>query len=484
MRQAGPASVLFVAAEIYPMAKTGGLGDVAGALPPAMRQLGFDVHLMMPAYPSALRHVRDLSPAIEFDDLSGFGPTAILRAETIANAIPLWLVKHARLYERAGGPYADERGIEWPDNLERFALLCNAAAEFARVNSTWKPQLFHLNDWHTALVPLLSCERRGRRIPSLLTIHNAAYQGRASAEQLHSFGVQAEQLRGVTAATRSFLGFGVRRADSLNAVSPTYAKEIQTPKFGCGLEHVFSARSRSLTGILNGVDYSVWDPATDLRIAQTYDAQHVSGKVQCRRALLDEMKLRPASSAPVLGVVSRLTWQKGLDLLIGIADDLVEAGARLVVLGQGEPGLERGFAELRERHPKLVAANIRYDEDLAHRIMAGSDIFVMPSRFEPSGLNQMYSMRYGTVPVVSAVGGLADSVIDAGLGGIKSGRTTGFVMKRFGRAALAGVMTKAMKAHTDRPLWGTLVRNGMNQDFSWSRAAARYAKTYRNLIPN
>jgi starch synthase len=477
----GSVRVLFVAAEAFPMAKTGGLADVAGSLPQALRGCGIDARVMMPAYPSAMQHVRDLTTVMHRDDVGGFGAVDILLGRTIRDDAPVWLVRSQRLFERPGGPYADEHGVPWPDLLERFALLCNAAAIFASDYPDWRPSVVHANDWHTALVPSLLLQRQAPAAGCLLTIHNAAYQGNASLEQLRSFGVPPEHLATLPTAARSFLGVGASHADRLNTVSPTYAKEIQTARFGCGLERLFTSRSHELDGILNGVDYTVWDPRHDGLIPARYDERDLAGKSACKAALMEEMRLDTASFAPLLGVVSRLSAQKGLDLLVRIADILVTSGARLVVLGQGEPELERGFRALAARYPRRVATNIRFDEALAHRIVAASDIFLMPSRFEPCGLNQMYSLRYGAVPVVSAVGGLADSVLDEGQRGIEPGLTTGFAMRRFNPTSLAVAIGKAMAVYPSRSLWQSLQRNGMHQDFSWTQAAQRYSALYTRL---
>jgi starch synthase len=264
-------------------------------------------------------------------------------------------------------------------------------------------------------------------------------------------------------------------------VSPTYAKELQTKRFGCGLQRLFAARSARLAGILNGVDYSVWNPATDPLIARTYNAADLAGKAMCKAALQGEMRLDSASFAPLLGMVSRLTEQKGLDLVVRIADVLITAGARMAVLGHGDPQLEKGFQDLAERYPTRVAVRIGFDEALAHRIIAGADIFVMPSRFEPCGLAQLHSLRYGTVPVVTAVGGLRDTVTDAGQRGIERGATTGFIARHFGPASLAVAIGKAMAVHPLTTLWQTLQRNGMRQDFSWGRAAQSYRDLYARL---
>jgi starch synthase len=462
------------------MAKTGGLGDVAAALPAALARMGVDIRLLMPAYPSALEHVRGLAVERHFDDLAGFGAVDLLAGRT-PSGLRIWLVFCRRLYERPGGPYTDEFGADWPDNQERYALLCQAATQLAAAASDWQPQLVHANDWHTALIPSLLAAR-DVNIPTLLTIHNAWYQGEATYAQLRAFGLPVERLQRIGSGKLSFLSLGVQAATTLTAVSPTYANEIQTPDFGHGLEDLFAARSRDLTGILNGVDYAVWNPAVDTHLVQTYDERRLAGKSACKASLLQETSLDRDQHAPLVGIVSRLTWQKGLDLVIERAADLLDAGARLVVLGEGDQKLERGFRDLAARHPSRVAARIRYDEGLAHRIIAGADIFVMPSRFEPCGLNQMYSLRYGTVPVVAAVGGLADSVVDFGERGVAAGITTGFRHEADSAIAFADAARKAIAVYRDRSLWQALQRNGMRQDFSWDVSARAYLARYRSLV--
>ena len=472
--------ILFAASEIFPMAKTGGLGDVAAALPAQLVDMGVDVRLMMPAYPSAMEQVRGLAVDRHFDDLAGFGPVDLLLGRTPNTDLRIWLVFCRRLYERKGGPYTDEFGMDWPDNLERYALLSQAVSHVAGGACDFRPDLVHANDWHTGLVPSL-LSSRGVNLPTLLTIHNAWYQGEATLSQLRLFGLPSDRLQRIGSGKLSFLSLGVQAAAMLTAVSPTYASEIQTPQFGYGLEDLFAARSRDLTGILNGVDYSVWDPKVDPLIAQSYDERKLAGKAACKAALLQELSLDRTPRAPLLAVVSRLTWQKGLDLVLERAADLIDSGARIVVLGQGDQKLERAFRELAARHPSRVAACIRYDEALAHRIIAGADIFLMPSRFEPCGLNQMYSLRYGTVPVVAGVGGLVDSVVDAGERGVAAGVTTGFRHEAGSATSFSDAARKAISVYGDQALWQALQRNGMRQDFGWSRAALDYETLYRSL---
>ncbi|HXW51999.1 MAG TPA: glycogen synthase GlgA [Candidatus Acidoferrales bacterium] len=473
--------VLFVASEIFPMAKTGGLGDVAASLPAALAHAGVDIRLMMPAYPSALERVRGLAVDRHFGDIAGFGAVDLLVGRTPSD-LRIWLVFCRRLYERAGDPYHDEYGAEWPDNLERFGLLCQAASRLASEPGDWAPDIVHANDWHAALIPSLLNATRATRIKTLLTIHNALYQGEATSAQLRSFGVPAERLERIGSGKLSFLSLGVQQADLLNAVSPTYARELQTAEFGFGLEDLFAARARDLSGILNGVDYAIWDPRNDAHIAHKYSDLNLAGKSSCKAALLEEMRLDSALSAPLIGIVSRLTWQKGLDLVVKSAEYLLTAGARLAVLGVGEKSLEQGFRELADRHPDRVAVRFAHDEGLAHRIVAGADIFAMPSRFEPCGLNQMYSLRYGTVPVVASVGGLADSVVDAGERGIAEGVTTGFSFTESTPQGFLAAARKAIALYPSRHLWQALQRNGMRQDFGWARSAADYLALYERSV--
>ncbi|MBV8282884.1 MAG: glycogen/starch synthase, partial [Candidatus Eremiobacteraeota bacterium] len=376
--------VLYVAAEAVPFAKAGGLGDVAGALPAALRRLGVDVRLMIPAYPSALSQIRDVQTIAQFAGDQWPGPLDVIEGTSIRDRVPVFLVR-SHYFDRAGGPYSDEHGDLWPDDAERFAALCYAAARLVNETHDWRPHVVHANDWHTALIPSLLSKTGASGVPTLLTIHNAAYHGSATAEQLRQFGVPAAQLRPAK-ASHSFLELGVRHATRLSTVSPTYAKEIQTKRFGSGLQRLYAGRAAALTGILNGVDYSIWDPSQDALIARAFDASDLSGKAECKAAVQAEMRLDTASFAPLLGIVSRLTQQKGLDLVLRIADVLITAGARMVVLGQGEAELERAFEELAVRYPTRIAVRVGFDEALAHRITAGADIFLMPSRFEPCGL--------------------------------------------------------------------------------------------------
>jgi len=471
---------LFCAAEIYPMAKTGGLGDVAAALPAALREAGTDIRLLMPAYRSALASVTDAAPVQVLGDINGCGPTDVLLGSAPQTGLPVYLIRNQRLFERDGGPYHDARGRPWPDNAERFAVLCRAAAAVATDGpGGWRPELVHVNDWHTALIPSV-LGALGAPVASVLTIHNAAYQEPLTADMQERLGIPTGRGE-LHAATPSFLSAGIAAADRLTTVSPTYAKEIQTPQFGCGLERLLAARAAVLRGILNGIDVAVWNPHTDEHIAQRYSERDLSGKAGCKRALCAEMGLAPDSRKPLLACVSRLTPQKGLDVLLAVLPQLLAADLSFVVLGTGDRALESGFTKLAERHPGCLAVRIAYDEALAHRIVAGADLFVMPSRFEPCGLNQMYSQRYGTIPIVHPVGGLADTVRDAA-DGDAGGEGTGFFIAGLSPAKLAATASTAVRWYHDTPAWQQLQRNGMKQDFSWKEPARAYADVYRAAL--
>jgi len=472
--------VLFAAAEIYPMAKTGGLGDVAAALPAALRDAGTDIRLLMPGYPSAIAMVRDVELARSLGDLQGYGPTDLLLGMTPDSSLPIYLVRNNRMFDRGGTPYHDPSGQLWPDNAQRFALLSAAAAALAlEGDDGWRPQLVHANDWHTALIPALVTSQASPR--SVLTIHNAAYQETLDARQAERFGV-AGVTRDLAGAAPSFLSIGIVAANLLTTVSPTYALEIQTPAFGFGLERLIAKRAADLRGILNGIDVTVWNPASDVQLAAPYDETNLAGKSVCKQALLAEMRLSLEPAAHLIASVSRLTSQKGLDVLLDCLPQLLSSGFGFVLLGTGDPQLEASFAALAQRFPQSAAVRIAYDEALAHRIIAGADMFVMPSRFEPCGLNQMYSQRYGTVPIVHAVGGLADTVVDAAS---PQGRPpTGFWVSPLSATGLAAAIDRAANSYRDRGAWTRLQRNGMNQDFSWAASARAYLRVYEDAFRN
>ncbi|MDR5683295.1 MAG: glycogen synthase GlgA [Armatimonadota bacterium] len=469
--------VLFVSSEVAPFAKTGGLADVSAALPAALARAGIDARICMPRYgsipipaPSSL--VRESGGEI---------------VETSLGDVTVWMVDHPGYFDRPG--LYGEGGRDYEDNLERFAFFCRAALAWCR-QSGWIPDVVHCNDWQTALIPVyLKIAHCGdpdlRDVASLLTVHNLAYQGVFPAERFSATGLPPELF---SSAALEFWGKvnllkgGLVFADLLSTVSPTYAREIQTPEFGCGLDGVLRERAHDLYGILNGADYTVWDPWVDELIPARYSAADLSGKAVCKAELQREFGLDPAPEAPLLGVVSRLTDQKGLDLIAACLDRIVAAGAQFVLLGTGDPKYQDLFRNAARSHPGSVGVRIGFDERLAHWIEAGADIFLMPSRYEPSGLNQLYSLRYGTVPVVRRTGGLADSITDATPDAIERGEATGFVFVDYTADALWTAIERALAAHRDPEIWSRLVQAGMAADFSWDRAAAGYVELYRKAV--
>ena len=464
-----PMRVLYVSPECAPMTKTGGLGDVSQALPEALRAAGLDVRNFLPGYREvlqALGHARVLAAVT----LLGF-QCRILWAE------PFLVLDCPPLYARdGGGPYQTDDGRDWDDNALRFAVFSRAAALLAGERSPldWRAQVLHCHDWPAALAPVYLREEPGRGA-SLMTVHNLAFQGLYDPSLLPALELPVSlfTLEGLEFYGRlSYLKGGIAFADAINTVSPTYAREIQTPELGCGLDGLLRQRRDVLSGILNGIDTRAWDPATDGRIAQRYDARSLELKAENKVALQARMGLAIDGEVPLLGMVGRFTQQKGIDLVAAAADELAAMPAQLAVLGKGERELENLLAAIAVRHPGRVAVRIGFNEDLAHAIEAGADLFLMPSRFEPCGLNQMYSQRYGTPPLARATGGLIDTVLDG---------VTGFLFERAESAVLVAAVRRALAAYADRARWARIQRAGMSRDFSWATAARRYADLYRQL---
>jgi starch synthase len=459
--------VLHVAPERAPMVKTGGLGDVLEALPEALRADGVDALTLLPGYPAVLAHTAG-APQVGKLNLLGF-ECRLLRADA------LLVVDCPPLYAREGGPYQSRDGRDWDDNALRFGVLSRAAALLAVASTPldWRPHVVHCHDWPAALAPAYLRAEAGRAA-SVLTIHNVAFQGNYDAALLARLELPQSMftIDGVEFYGRlSFLKAGIVYADAVTTVSPTYAREIQSPQLGFGLDGLLRHRRDVLSGILNGIDTRTWDPANDARIAQRYDSRSLERKAVNKAALQRRMGLEVDERVPLMGVVSRLTFQKGSDLLVAAADELA-ARAQLALVGKGEPELEQALGAIAARHPGRVALQVAFDEDLAHAVEAGADLFLMPSRFEPCGLNQMYSQRYGTPPVARATGGLADTVSDG---------VTGFVFERPEKEALLAAVRRALAAYADPVRWSAIQRAGMERDFSWSAAARRYAALYRRL---
>jgi starch synthase len=480
--------ILFATPECAPYVKTGGLGDVSAALPATLAQSGHDVHLLLPAY-RGMKVSGEIGDGVELP-AHGPWPAAQLVPVKAPNGVTLLLLACPSLYQRAGGPYVDAAGQDYADNALRFGLLSRVAAQLGTVQSPlpgWTADVVHCNDWPCALAPLyLSLARtlplQQRTAASVITIHNLAFQGAFPMDSADLLGVP-HHLRGLEGVEfwgqLSMLKAGLQFADAITTVSPTYAREIQTEEHGVGLDGVLRARSDRLTGILNGIDTGIWDPAADPLLPHRFGRDSLQGKSLNKKALQVRSGLPAEGRAPLFAVVSRLTPQKGIDLVLGALPRLLAAGAQLVVLGQGQPELHAALRQAMEQHPRQVAVTFGFDEGLAHLIEAGADAFLMPSRFEPCGLNQMYSQAYGTPPIVAPVGGLRDSVADATE---DPAHGTGFVMKSADAAGLDEALQRALRAWKEPPQWRKLQLNGMARNFGWEDSAREYLAVYEQAI--
>ncbi|HWQ40348.1 MAG TPA: glycogen synthase GlgA [Burkholderiales bacterium] len=476
--------VLFATSEVAPLVKTGGLADVAGALPAALVALGVDVRVLVPGYSQVLDALSTKGRVANLPALPGLPPAQLLGAK-LPSGVPL-LVIDCAIYRRAGGPYQDAAGNDWPDNDLRFGLLSYVAALLATALSPypWRPDILHCNDWQTGLAPVYLRYVEGPKARSLITIHNLAYQGIFPPETTAKLGLppQAFAIDGVEFyGNLSFLKGGLQAADRITTVSPSYAEEIQREPLGMGMEGVLAHRRDVLVGILNGIDTDAWDPDNDPYIERYYNASRLAFKEDNRRALRARMGLEQDPETPLFGTVGRMTYQKGLDILAEVAPQLIRIPAQLVVLGSGEATLQSRFQALAQSHPGKIAVQIGFDEGLSHQIEAGADIFVMPSRYEPSGLNQMYSQRYGTPPVVHATGGLKDSVIDATPENLSRKLATGFVFSPLSADTLLAACRRAAELYRNKRLWRQIQKAGMARDFSWAASAREYLALYRDL---
>ena len=479
--------VLFVTPELAPWVKTGGLGDVAASFVPALRDAGVDVRVLVPCYPALRKAFPDAPVVAELKNPGGELPDSVLRLASTVAGVPLLLLDNAACYQRPGNPYLGPDGSDWADNDIRFGLLGRVAAWLGSDACTldWRCDIVHCNDWQAGLAPAYLHYLPQRRARSVITVHNLAFQGIFEKQSLARVGLpdQAWHLDSVEYYGRfSFLKAGLQHAEAITTVSPSYAQEIQTDEGGMGLGGLLRWRKDSLAGILNGIDTGFWNPASDAFIDAHYDSERIEAKAANKLALRRELGLDARDDVPLLGVVSRLTRQKGLDLLPRIAAALVKIPAQLAILGNGESVLERRLVKLAQQHPGMFATTIGFDEGLAHRIEAGADIFLMPSRFEPCGLNQMYSLRYGTPPIVRATGGLADTVVDCNAATVRDGSANGFVFEEASSAQLLATVRRAVDAWRDRALWHRLQRQGMTADFSWQKSVRSYADIYDRLL--
>lgn len=477
--------ILFVTSEVAPLIKTGGLADVSGALPAALRKLGTDVRVLLPGYPVVMSRCGDFEVAATFRHLTGF-PNSRLLFGKMDNDVPLWVLDCPALYQRDGGPYQDSQGHDWADNARRFALLSKVAAILGgrATPLAWQPDLVHCNDWQSGLTPAYLHFKTGAAA-SIITLHNLAFQGNFPNGNVHALGLPASSysMQGLEFhGMMSFLKAGMFYADHITTVSPNYAKEIQQEELGFGMQGLLSERAAQLTGILNGIDEEEWDPARDPHLVKHYDSQHLKDKAQNKQALQKRMGLDEDAAIPLLGVVSRFTHQKGLDLLLEIAPRLMQIPVQLVMLGSGDAGMQQAARDLAQRYPGQIAVLVGFDEALSHQIEAGADMFIMPSRFEPCGLNQMYSQRYGTPPVVHDTGGLADSVVDCTAASLADGSASGFVFHGMTADNLHHTILRAVSVYRNNKEWQALCRNCMAKDFSWERSAQAYLDVYRKVL--
>jgi len=475
--------VIAAASEIFPLAKTGGLADVTGALPAALAGQGISVMTVVPGYPAVMAAIAEPVMLHSYGDLFG-GKARLLRG--LAKGLDIIAVDAPHLYDRPGNIYLGPDGKDWPDNARRFAALSKAAADVACGKAGMKPaDILHCHDWQTALAPVyVKFSAAAKKLKTVMTVHNIAFQGQFPASHFgtldlpaQAFSIEALEYYGNV----GFLKGGLATADSITTVSPSYAQEICTPDYGMGLDGLLRARRGVLTGIVNGIDDDVWNPAKDPHIPQSYSAKTLDKRAANKRAVEQHFKL--AEGEGILhGVVSRLTWQKGMDIFAACLDGLVAGGARLALIGTGEAGIEEAMLAAAQRHPGRIGVVLGYDEAISHLVQAGCDTMLVPSRFEPCGLTQLYGLRYGCLPVVARTGGLNDTVIDANDAALQAGVATGFQFSPVDQPTLEHALQRAAHCYQDQALWRGMQKRAMASDVSWGRSAAAYAQLYSNLL--
>ena len=477
-----PLRVLAVASEIYPLIKTGGLADVTGALPTALKVEGIETRTMVPGYPAVLQALDKADEVLKFQNFYG-GAARVLGA--CVAELDLFVLDAPHLFARPGNPYVAPDGADWPDNALRFAALGRAAAEIGQGSvPAFIPQVVHAHDWQAGLTHAFLQYGVRLRPGRIMTVHNLAYQGNFTPEMLSAIGLPPESfaIGGVEYyGAIGFLKAGLQFADRITTVSPTYAAEIQEPDAGMGLDGLLRGRSDVLSGILNGVDISVWNPETDPHIASRFSVNSLAERETNKAALQRRFGLAPAPDAFLLGVISRMSWQKGLDLLLETLPLVLSEGMQIVLLGNGDPDLQARYSAAAKSNPDQIGVDIGYDESLAHLIQAGADALVVPSRFEPCGLTQLCALRYGGVPIVSRVGGLADTIIDANEMALAGGVATGVQFAPVTGKNLAAAIRRAKALFGNNPVWRRMQNNAMTVDVSWHHPARRYADLYREV---
>lgn len=474
-------NVLSIVSEVYPLIKTGGLADVAGALPKALRPHGINVSTLVPGYGPVLEH---LPRRTEVGRLGGLlGHDAVLTRATM-DGLDLLVLEIPELYERAGGPYIDGAGRDHPDNWLRFAVFSLAGARIALGElRAVQTDIVHVHDWQTALVPVYLRYAFRSSLPVVCTVHNLAFQGQFSpdiASRLElpdtALGIECLEYYGGV----GFLKGGLVCSDIVTTVSPTYAREILSAELGMGLDGVLQTRRAALYGIVNGIDSEIWNPASDPIPARRYDARSLPRRQANRAAVLSHFGL-PDAGGPLFSALTRLTWQKGADMIPEAAEEIVAHGGQLVVCGQGDAAIEDALRDCAWRHPERVSVHIGYSEELAHLIVSGCDVLMQPSRFEPCGLTQLYAMRYGAIPLVGRTGGLSETIIDANEAAMSRAVATGFQFHPIEPHSFREAVRRACEAFRDREAWAGLQRQAMKADFSWDRSASQYAQLFEAL---
>ena len=476
--------ILFVSPEIFPLSKTGGLGDVSAALPAALTDEGLDVRLMMPGYPKALASAKKVKVVAPLG--SGLRGRLLL-GEMPDTGLPIYLVDAPELFARDGGPYQDGDGFDWPDNAQRFALLCRMAVAVAcgEADLRWSADIVHANDWPTGLIPMLLADRAAEERPAtVFTIHNLAFQGLFPAAAMTTLGLPHERFTpdGVEFYGRlSFLKAGIRFGDKVTTVSPGYAREILAAEYGAGFEGIMRSRQADLIGIINGADLDVWSPATDPCLPANYSSDDLSGKLECKHRLQKELGLRTDGQTPIIASMSRLTDQKMADIVAATVPEMLDAGAQFALIGEGDQRIETEFARLAAMYPGAVSVTLRYDEEMAHRIVGGADMLLTPARFEPCGLTAMYGSLYGTPPIGRRTGGLTATICDAVPQAIRDATATGFLFDDISPEGLLEGVYRAIALYRRPLVWRQLQLHGMGRDFSWATSARRYVEVYTAL---
>lgn len=474
---------LYVTSEVFPLAKTGGLADVSAALPAALRDVGIDVRLVVPAYPQALNRAPNLRVVAKLGGTSGYGEGRLLETVLQGSRVPVWLVDYPALYNRDGGLYQAYDGHDWSDNARRFAALNETALAIADgLVENWRPHIIHANDWHAGLVPLLLSTKAKPKPATIFTIHNLAYQGLFDAHEFKRLDLPSELFGSLEFYGRiSFLKAGISGADAITTVSPTYAREILTPEYGCGLEGLMKAKEPIISGILNGADYGVWDPRSDPDLVANYSCRSMAGKVASKRAIQAELNLDADDDAPLMAFMSRLVHQKMPDVVLDALPSLIEDGLQFALVAEGETAYGKAFEHLVQRYKGRVGTRFGYGEAVAHRLLAGADMLAHPARFEPCGLVPMYALRYGTLPIVRNSGGMADSVVNATAETVQNGTATGFSFDQPTKEAFEACVRRALSFYRQPIVWRKMQASAMAQDFGWQRSAAEYARLYHSL---